>query len=129
MVGGNTPFWRSHFSISLTPRMFSRFALSLVIALFLAVAAMAAPVEVDVQGIVADALAQADAVKNDALAQAGAAVDAAKTASEAAKKKCLESPNAPEGVSADCQDWIITDTTCVAYVLGPITPTTTTPVD
>lgn len=74
---------------------------------------------------VAAAKAEAESMKNDALAQAGAEVDAAKTASEAAKKKCLESENAPEGVSADCQGWIITDTTCVAYVLGPITPTTT----
>jgi hypothetical protein len=100
--------------------MFSRFALSLVIALFFAVAAMAEPP--GVEEAVAAAKAEAEQMKNDALAQAGAAVAAAKTATEAAKKKCLESPNAPEGVSADCEGWIITDTTCVAYVLGPITP-------
>ena len=101
--------------------MFSRFALSLVIALFFAVAAMAAPP--GVEEAVAAAKAEAESMKNDALAQAGAKVDAAKTASEAAKKKCLESPNAPEGVK-DCKIWDITDTTCMAYVLGPITTTT-----
>ena len=87
--------------------MFSRFALSLVIALFFAVAAMAAPPGVE------EAVA---AAKAEVKAQAGAMKDAGKTAIEAAKKKCLESPNAPEGVE-DCKIWDITDTTCVAYVL------------
>lgn len=94
------------------PSMFSRLALSLIIALFLAVAAMAAPPGVE------EAVA---AAKAQAKAQAEALKEAGKAATEAAKKKCLESPNAPEGVSADCEGWIITDTTCVGYVLGPIT--------